>query len=156
LSNASRWLLGVGALGALLCGMTLLGRKPAAGADELAGKALFTGSVPLKARILGHQTDLPPIAVRCSNCHSSQPRPTSQSQAGSAPSDIFASQLSRVALLENRPRRGGPASRYDQAAFCRVLRDGIDPASVMVAQTMPRYLLSEKECGELWAYTIAQ
>jgi hypothetical protein len=156
LSNASRSLFGAGALGALLCGITLVGRKPAAGAAELAGKALFTGGVPLKGRIVGHQTDLPPMAVRCSNCHSSQPRPASDPPAGTAPSDIFAAQLSRAALLENRPRRGGPASRYDQAAFCRVLREGIDPANVMVAQTMPRYLLSEKECGELWAYTIAQ
>ena len=128
-----------------------------------AGKALFDGSVPLKARMVGHETDLPPSAVRCANCHTRQGPPPAAASArglaalpGASPRDIYAAALSRAALLQDRPRRGGPPSCYDQAAFCRVLRDGIDPASVIVTQTMPRYSVSEQECHDLWTFATAE
>jgi hypothetical protein len=126
-----------------------------------AGKALFHGTVPLKARMVGHDTDLPATAVRCSNCHSRQPAPAAAANSaapsavsGPSPQDTFGSQLSRASLLESRPRRGGPRSRYDEASFCRVLREGIDPASVMISQTMPRYRVTPQECHQLWTFAV--
>jgi hypothetical protein len=72
------------------------------------------------------------------------------------PQDVYGSALSARALLESRPRRGGPPSRYDLAAFCRVLAVGIDPAHVIIAQTMPRYRLSAEECDSLWSFVTSE
>ena len=33
------------------------------------GAALYDGTVALRARLVGHDTPLPPAAVRCVNCH---------------------------------------------------------------------------------------
>ncbi len=159
MTRSGRLLLGTGlALTLTLASVLALQRGKATDPAVEAGKALFTGNVALKAHMVGHDTDLPPAAVRCANCHSRQAAPpgaAAPTAASARPRDIYAAPLSYAALLEKRPRRGGPPSRYDLAAFCRVLRDGIDPASVMVAQTMPRYRLTEQECHELWTFAIS-
>lgn len=131
------------------------------------GKELFTGAVSLRARMTGHETDLPPEVVRCINCHrlpsdtpapssSKLPEPSSSLRGSeSAPIEALAPDLSSQRLTQAVPRRGGPASRYDAQSFCSVLRFGVDPAHVMIPQTMPRYTLTEQECQELWAYVTA-
>jgi len=58
-------------------------------------------------------------------------------------------------LLSSLPRRGGPPSRYELGAFCRLLRVGIDPASVVIPGNMPRYQVTDQECRELWTYLTA-
>jgi hypothetical protein len=63
--------------------------------------------------------------------------------------------LSAQTLQTATSRRGGPASLYNQATFCRVLQDGIDPAWVQLKRAMPRYRLSESECRGLWIYLTA-
>jgi Cytochrome c len=124
------------------------------------GKAAFTGSVPLKAHMVGHTTELPPSAVRCQNCHQTGPAPASATPAPTVsserPSDSFGPILNRSALTEARRRRGGPPSKYDAAAFCRLLKDGVDPAHVIIPMTMPRYQLSQQECDALWEYLLSQ
>jgi hypothetical protein len=55
-------------------------------------------------------------------------------------------------LLSPQRRRGGPASRYDRDAFCRLLRKGIDPAYVMINEEMPRYTLDDADCAALWRF----
>ena len=109
------------------------------------GRALFHAELPLTARMVGHADALPQAAVRCRNCHSKQPA------SGDAAQD-FAPLLNARTLLAQSPRRGGPPSRYDAKALCRVLREGIDPAHVMIQQAMPRYTLSDGECEALWSY----
>jgi hypothetical protein len=32
------------------------------------------------------------------------------------------------------------------------MREGIDPAWVVIPQTMPRYAFTDQECGALWAF----
>lgn len=161
MTRLGRVALAVGLLAALVLGAVGLRRAFAPDPLVLAGKALFTGSVPLHARMVGHETDLPASAVRCSNCHSQPGLPLpavsvlpSARPASSAATlgDIFGAELSHSALVESRPRRGGPPSRYDVASFCRVLREGVDPAHVMIQQTMPRYGVSDQECHELWTF----
>jgi hypothetical protein len=49
-------------------------------------------------------------------------------------------------------RRGGPPSRFDAAAFCRLLRTGEDPAGVLLPKAMPRYELDDAQCGQLWRF----
>src|SRR6187402_2048974 len=163
------WLLGGGAL-ALLVATTwdlLTTQAPAASGAHLAsrtpltsgtpassaapnveaGKALFTGSVPLQARMLGHDIDLPPSAVCCANCHVREeppapgPSPTASAAASASagPVERLGPPLTRRSLLSSLPRRGGPPSRYELGAFCRLLRVGIDPASVVIPGNMPRY-----------------
>ena len=136
---------------------TLVWRARSEAKKSATGKALFTGGVALSARMPGHDVDLPPETVRCANCHGRQPPPVASAAAGSGkPQDVYGSALSAEALLQSRPRRGGPPSRYDLAAFCRVLSHGIDPAHVMVTQTMPRYRVSPEQCDSLWSFVTAE
>ena len=119
------------------------------------GKEAFTGAVPLKAHMVGHDTALPPSVVRCQNCHSRQaqsPVASAVPSAGASPADSFGPPLDRASLTQPRKRRGGPASSYDSTSFCSLLRDGIDPAHVMIPTTMPRYVVSQEECAALREY----
>ena len=113
------------------------------------GEALFTGATELKGRIVGHDTDLPTVASRCSNCHLPG---TAQPVGDAGASDTFGPVLNRQTLTVDAPRRGGPASHYELASFCRLLRTGIDPADIIIARSMPRYELSEAECTAMWSY----
>lgn len=105
------------------------------------GQRWFNGSMPLQARMVGHSQDLPAQAAACINCH-----------GAGAPSERFAVALDRAWLTRAQTRRGGPLSRYDAQGFCRVLREGIDPAWVVVNQTMPRYQLTDLQCQALWMH----
>lgn len=115
------------------------------GALAQRGQRLFTGDDALEARMVGHTETLPVEAHRCANCHSSSTTPKH--------ADLdFAPLLSKQTLGTRLGRRGGPPSVYDAASFCRLVREGIDPAHVMISQAMPRYRLDDRECEELWAY----
>lgn len=102
------------------------------------GAALYEGRRPVAARLAGHQDGLPPEAVRCANCHEGN--------------QAIGPALTAATLVDTRARRGGPPSRYDEAALCRLLREGIDPAFVVVARAMPRYEIDAAGCAALWAH----
>jgi hypothetical protein len=108
------------------------------------GAALYHGKEPLQGRIRGHDDVLPPETVVCANCHSA--KSTSRLSGSPAP------QINSSLLLEMRQRHGGPPSRYNQAAFCRLMRTGSDPAYVLIAREMPAYDLSNDQCASLWLY----
>lgn len=110
------------------------------------GDALFRGKQVLKGKIRGHDEFSPAEAVRCVNCHGA-------AQSG-PPSRVSAPHLDRSLLLEYRQRRSGPPSRYDQPAFCKLLRTGIDPASIVIAREMPIYDLDQDQCAGLWSFLI--
>ena len=143
-------------LAAVLPVATLGGCSRRETALEHQGKDLFGGAVPLKARLAGHDSTLPASVVRCQNCHRVSDAPPAASAAGpsTGPADKLGPVLNRRNLTEFRQRRGGPFSNYDTERFCRVLRDGIDPAYVMLPSTMPRYTLTKQECQALWAYLV--
>lgn len=108
------------------------------------GEALYRGKVPLQGNIREQQDMLPPEAIRCANCHDAAANPrVATTQAPHLDSDL---------LLTFHQRRGGPPSKYDQAAFCRVLRTGIDPASILISREMPVYQISDAQCASLWTY----
>ncbi|CAB3810230.1 hypothetical protein LMG28614_07234 [Paraburkholderia ultramafica] len=109
------------------------------------GRAIFHGETALTAHLRGDTRPLPEFALRCANCHT-------QSSGATA----FAPSLSAAYLLEPIPRRGGPPTRYDREAFCKVLATSIDPAAVMLANSMPQYVLSDDECTALWAYFLTR
>jgi len=111
--------------------------------EVLRGSKLFAGDEPLTGSIVGHKEPMPPIAVRCSNCHQATITP-------GAPS--IAPALNRAALLSPQRRRGGPPSVYEEQTFCRILRTGVDPAYVLIAVEMPRYEISDAQCRSLWLY----
>lgn len=115
-------------------------------AERERGQALFAGDLPVVARIAGHDERLPSSASRCTNCHGFVSPSTPATGATFGPS------LSSRFLLEARSRRGGPASRFDAAGFCRLLRTGVDPASIIIARTMPLYEISDPDCVALWTY----
>lgn len=108
----------------------------------LHGAALWSGASPLTARIDGHANLLPPEAARCINCHSG----AVEVSASAAPV------LTARHLREPMARRGGPPSRYDAAAFCTLLRTGVDPASVLLPRHMPRYEITDADCHALWLH----
>ena len=117
------------------------------------GRALFEGGRPLRAHIAGQDLTLPQEALLCANCHEPAPPGALPAAAlGGGARDRFATVLSRRTLTQPLARRGGPPSVYDVAKLCRAMRDGIDPAFVVMQSSMPRYQLSEQECQALWAF----
>ena len=119
------------------------------------GRELFTGERALSGRIVGHAADLPVPASRCVNCHAIQP-PAPGPDSSAPGTQAFGPVLTRSGLTQASSRRGGPASRYDEAAFCRVLRTGIDPAHVIILRAMPRYVLTDADCRALWVHLTEQ
>ena len=108
------------------------------------GRDLFTGKADLHGRMSTHPDDLPPEVIRCSNCHA----------AGTGP-DVPRSNAPRLTgdfLLVPRSRRGGPPSRYNPAAFCAVLRKGVDPAYIVINVEMPRYTIDDSQCAAIWSF----
>lgn len=118
-----------------------LGERLLRGGD---GAAVVAGAAVLRGRLAGHPEALPPEATRCVNCH------TTGAGAGPAGTAAFGPSLDPVTLARPASRRGGPPSRYDAASLCRLLREGIDPAWVMVDAAMPRYEVSDAQCRALW------
>jgi hypothetical protein len=125
------------------------------------GDRLFHGDAPLVGRIVGHAMALPNSVTRCMNCHESRSSAVSAAAsavASQAPTTAgavagrFGPALDHDTLTQLRPRRGGPPSRYDAQALCTLLRTGVDPAQVMIPQTMPRYEIDGAGCEALWAY----
>jgi hypothetical protein len=125
------------------------------------GDRLFHGLAPLTARIVGHEMVLPVAVARCMNCHETRSAPLSAAAsavANQAPGTAgavagrFGPALDHATLTELRARRGGPTSRYDVQALCSLLRTGVDPAQVMIPQSMPRYEIDAAGCGAVWAY----
>lgn len=123
-----------GAFGlALACAAGVLAQ---AGRVHDQGQALFDGRRPLQAHLYGDADPLPTLASACANCH----------RDGQA----LGTALRADTLATAQPRRGGPPSRYDEAAFCATLRSGVDPAGVMLPKAMPRYALADDDCQALW------
>lgn len=114
------------------------------------GSDLFNGVLPLQGTIVGHTSALPPSAARCINCHTIGSAVPAASTASAAAS--FGPLLTPQGLTGAVARRGGPPSRYDAPAFCRLLRQGVDPAWVIVPRSMPRYALTDADCHALWAH----
>lgn len=121
----------------------------AAPGDGALGARLFDGRAAMAAQLAGRDLALPVSASRCANCHR---RGAAEMAASAASTAGFGPVLTAAALRTRQPRRGGPPSAYDEAAFCRVLRTGIDPAYVLVDQRMPRYAATDAECAALWTY----
>jgi hypothetical protein len=111
------------------------------------GKALFDGGAALRGRIRSHPEVLPPAVIRCTNCHA---RAMDPAIPGS-----LAPRLTHDSLLVPRLRRGGPATAYDRERFCSALRNGIDPAHVVLSVEMPLYEVTDDECAALWGYLTA-
>jgi hypothetical protein len=122
----------------------------AAPADIERGRQLFAGELPLAGRVTGHTADLPPSASRCANCHAAGTAPPLL--AGSASAASFGPALNAFGLTRAKPRRGGPPSRYDEQALCKLLTTGVDPAYIIIPRNMPRYSLTAADCRALWLY----
>lgn len=139
----ARHALRVGA--AVAAGAALLAAASAAFValhTRAAGAALYEGRQPLVARLVGHDQPLPPTAARCINCHEGP------QAVGPA--------LNERTLARTLARRGGPPSQYDAGSLCRLLREGTDPALVLVPRAMPRYEIDHRDCQALWAHLITR
>ncbi len=110
------------------------------------GQDLFEGRIDLQGRIRTHVADLPPEVVRCGNCHA-------VAQGPAVPRSL-APRLTHDLLIARRSRRGGPATNYDRNSFCTLLREGYDPAHVLISVEMPRYTLDDTNCAALWRFVM--
>ena len=131
-----RW----GAAGIVAMGLGACGLGPQAQLGDM-GQRWYEGHAPLQARMIGHTQDLPANAAACVNCH-----------GAGGDNGRFAAALNRGWLTRPQARRGGPPSVYDAQRFCRALREGVDPAWVVVNQAMPRYALTDLQCRALWTH----
>lgn len=157
LRGAARWRLVTVASVAL--GWLATGAALANPALE-AGRQIFTGAQPLVAHMPGHAQRLPVAASRCINCHAAPGlRAAGGATAGlgaasragaNTGTGSFGPRLDAAHLLQPQARRGGPPSRYDAAGLCRVLREGVDPAGVVLVNAMPRYQIDDSACRQLW------
>ncbi len=112
------------------------------------GESIFLGRTSIVGRIREHQSSLPPEVVRCANCHGVESR--AASAQGAPP------RIDRSLLLEIRSRRGGPPSAYDSGRFCKMLRTGVDPASILIAREMPIYEIDDGRCVDLWRFLVRE
>ncbi|GLK56874.1 hypothetical protein JOD31_002908 [Methylopila capsulata] len=110
------------------------------------GYALYHGYATLQASVAATEVPLPTSASRCVNCHDAAP--------SGAPRRVV--RLDRASLVQPTARRGGPVSAYDAASFCAAVREGLDPSFVILDRTMPRFALSDDDCGALWRYVSAR
>lgn len=140
-------------LAGLLCLQLDLHHRQSEGAKALFHGTASLAGMPLRGRLAGHPADLPTAATRCINCHSTDSKSGGGGLSRRA-SNAFGTPLNAATLAGRLPRRGGPPSRYDAASLCRVLRDGIDPAFVIVNQAMPRYEISDAQCAALWLWLV--
>lgn len=124
--------------GAMLAALAVAAPVLSAWSARAHGEEIYFGRRALPARIAGHPDALPAMSSRCVNCHDG-----AQATGGA---------LTGSTLTQAARRRGGPLSMYDQAALCRVLRGGIDPALVVVNRGMPRFEIDDADCAALWAY----
>lgn len=114
-------------------------------ADIRRGERVYLGEADVSGHMVGHTTNLPRMALKCVNCHAKDAS-VQKDKTG------FAPPLSGAHLLHEKSRRGGPPSKYDLPGFCKLLREGIDPAFVVIDNAMPRYKLSLVDCESLWLY----
>jgi hypothetical protein len=133
------------AIGLALAVMTPSARAQAECEPADLGCAIFNGQHPMAAHLRDDDRPLPSWTTRCVNCH-----------AGASTAAAFAPPLTHDSLLAAAPRRGGPISHYDVTAFCRAVKDGVDPAGVLLRKSMPRYQIADAECMALWRYIVHQ
>lgn len=133
-------------------------RVHAAAAQVERGRRLAEGSAALPGRIAGHDVALPAATTRCANCHQPAASATvpASLRGGIEGVASAAPPLDRRSLTTAQPRRNGPPSAYDAAALCRLLRTGVDPASIVLPATMPRFSPTDAQCAELWAFLVAR
>ena len=122
----------------------------AAGVLAQVDSALYWSGEGAVARLRGDTTVLPADAARCANCH--EPSGQSSVQPSVQPADAAVAFGPRLdaRLAQALPRRGGPATAYDAAALCTLLRTGLDPARVLVQRAMPVYEIDNAACAALW------
>lgn len=154
--RALPWAVG---LGLIVSVVVLIQRQRARLLEEQRlnlGRDLFEGRKPLKGRISGHEFVLPQDAVVCAHCHSGASE-LPGSLAASSPSPV-GGDFGKPPLLTGKGlktmsrRRGGPPSVFDEQSFCVMLRSGVDPKTIIMPDSMPRYEISAEECSALWAY----
>jgi cytochrome c553 len=123
-----------------------------ANAPALRGAQLYDGRIALSGQLRGHDRPLPADALRCANCHEPSRQVVAAGSAAASNNNSFAPRLDQLSLTQFQARRGGPATRYDQANFCRVLRSSVDPGLVLLRKPMPQYALSDDDCQALWLF----
>ena len=131
---------------ALVLSTSALDAFPTAAQEQ--GRRLFFGLDELQGTIQNDGIRLPPEYIKCIKCHSA-PAQISNSFPNKLSGSLI---LSSETLLEKKVRRGGPAFKYSVATFCNTLRSGSDPTGIILEFGMPRFSISDRQCGALWIF----
>lgn len=123
---------------------------PAAGDDAASGRRIFTSGGPADeviATFAGSAVSLPRRLRRCAGCHGPDGQGTQEGGVAIPPISWRALSTPRDA---SAARPGRPA--YDEAAFLRALRDGIDSGGRPFVPAMPHFQLRPDQASALLEY----
>ena len=120
-------------------------------AQERRGRALYLRGESASGReitaLIG-DVDVPASTVTCAGCHGARGE-------GKTEGGVTAGNLTWANLIKSyghehpTGRRHGP---FDEAAFARALKDGVDPAGNNMLAAMPRFKMSPEDVADLVAY----
>jgi ABC-type branched-subunit amino acid transport system substrate-binding protein len=117
--------------------------------QEQRGKAIYMrGESPSGKEITATMSDVdvPSTTVTCAGCHGL--RAEGKTEAGVTAGALVWSHMLKP-HTHPTGRRHGP---FDEAAFARAVRNGVDPAGNELAFAMPRYKLAPEDMADLLAY----
>jgi len=117
--------------------------------QEQRGKAIYLRSESPSGKEITatvSDVDVPASTVTCAGCHGL--RAEGKTEAGVTAGALFWSHMLKP-HTHPTGRRHGP---FDEAAFARAVRNGVDPAGNELAVAMPRYRMAPEDLADLLAY----
>ncbi|HEX9181404.1 MAG TPA: ABC transporter substrate-binding protein [Burkholderiales bacterium] len=120
---------------------------------EQAGRTIFREGIspsgkPLQAQVGPQSTLMEGKSVPCANCHGSDG--LGRPEGGVRPPAITWRELiKRYGHRHENGRQHGP---FDEKTFAEALTFGTDPAGNKLDSSMPRYIMSHQDMGDLVAY----
>lgn len=109
-----------------------------------AGSALDTST----ARIGNMGVTLPAQSFPCASCHGRAG--IGVAERGAVPADLSRGALTRPYTVTGQQGRRRPP--YTLSSFRAAVRNGRDPGGSELAEAMPRFALSDRDLGDVWAF----
>ncbi|MFN3312430.1 MAG: hypothetical protein ACK46Q_03050 [Hyphomonas sp.] len=149
MSGTERWLCGLFLLIVAACAPAHAQLSDA----EERGRQIYFGEAgsPLDtatARINGMDVRLPAKGFPCASCHGRSG--SGFAERGAVPTDLSRGALTRpYSVTASQGRRRPP---YTVSGFRAAVRTGKDPGGSTLSEAMPRFDLSDRQLGDLWAF----
>lgn len=137
----------------VLLAVPLLGAAAGLTPQEEAGRTIYREGVspsgkPLQALVGPHSTEMEGKSVPCGNCHGNDG--LGRPEGGVKPPAITWRELTK--RYGHRHESGRQHGAFDSKTFAEALTFGTDPAGNKLDPSMPRYVMSHQDIGDLVAY----